>query len=179
VLLAGLQAPRAQWQGLAAAPAFPPVGLLDLVDEFVLGHLRPAGDVEATGKFDEVLLARVGVDALGGVALGLRASALGPLVGRAAPALPLPVVAHLLVTVLEGAVGDAVRPFTLAVFLGGSVVRLGERALGVVLGTLQSARQFTFLGLAVAGPAQGVGLRAPQGVDERGQQLARRQGGRW
>src|SRR6185436_3410208 len=134
-----------QYAPSAPAPSGPTIGLLNCLDQLVLGHRRAAGNVQPTGHLGEVLLTGVGVDALGGVALGVRPAALGPVVGRPRLVLLLPVVADLLVAVLECAVGDPVRPLALAILLLRGVVGLGERALGLVVGLLQGAGQFAVL----------------------------------
>src|SRR4051794_28400698 len=76
------------------------------------------------------------------------ASALLPGPGRprvrgalAAFLLALPVVADLLVRVLERAVGDSVCPLALAVLFDGGVVRLGPCALGLLGGALEGRWQ--------------------------------------
>ena len=58
---------------VSASAGLPAVGLHDRVDQFVLGHRRPARDVQAPGDVHQVLLGRVRVDALGGLAPGVRA----------------------------------------------------------------------------------------------------------
>src|SRR4051795_1910172 len=116
------------------------VRLLDGVDEFLLLHLRAAGDRQPLGDVEQVLLLRVGVDA----ALGLlvRVPATGGLsVRRALLALLLPVVAHLLEAVLHRRPADLVGPALVAVLAGGGVVRLGEGALRLGRRALERAGQ--------------------------------------
>src|SRR5690606_13248144 len=155
----------------AAARRLAAVGLLDRRHQLALVHRRPAPDVEPAGHLHQMLLGRVGVDALGGSAPGVRSTALRAAIRRTLLRLGLPVVAHLLETVLEGAVGDPVGPLPLAVLLDGRVVRLGESALRLGIGLLQRAGQLALLGAAALGGLRHRVLapsRQPQGSIEKG-----------
>src|SRR5438045_2803081 len=94
-----------------------------------------------------MLLGGVRVDTAGRWARRVTAS-LGLLVRwpLGALVLGLPVVADLLVGVLEGAVRDAVRPLAFPVLLDGRVVGLGERSLGLRVRPLDRAGQLALLG---------------------------------
>src|SRR3954467_9390308 len=119
-------AARSAWAGYCRAfGRRPVVRLLDRVDQLVLVHLRAALDVEPTGEVLQVLLARVRVDAPGRRQVAAAVTAGRLLVGRTVLGLGLPVVAHLLVGVLERGERGAVRALALAVAVDGGVVRLG------------------------------------------------------
>ena len=125
-----------------------------------LGHPGPPLDAEPAGRLVEVLLARVGVDAAGG-RRGRVAGAvlLGAGVGRSVLVLGLPVVAHLLVGVLQGGERRLVRASLVVVLRHRRVERLRERLLRLAARALQSARRLVLLGLAALG-----GLRHPSSL---------------
>src|SRR6266545_1834617 len=107
------------------------VGLLDRLDQLLLGHARAAADVEPLGDVHQVLLGGVGVDPAGRLATppGGRAAAGRLRIARALLALFLPLVADLLERVLERGERGAVRPLALAVLLDRRVVRLAPGLL--------------------------------------------------
>src|SRR5690606_23934728 len=98
----------------------------------------------------QVLLGGVRVNTARRLAAGA-APALGLLVGRAGLLLRLPAVADLLVCVLQRRVRHTMGTLTLAVLLGGGVVRLGERPLSLLARLLDGLRQFALLRLATLG----------------------------
>src|SRR5688572_5354338 len=117
------------------------VRLLDGVDELVLLHRRAPGDVELLRHVQQVLLRGVRVDTTRGGAVGLAAGAGSLLVRRTLAALRLPVVAHLLVGVLERGERDTTGAAALvAVGLHRRVVGLHPRALGLVIRARHGAR---------------------------------------
>src|SRR3954468_379974 len=119
------------------------VGLLERLDQLVLAHPRPAGDVELPGHLVEVTLAGVGVHATGGLAALARTGS-GPrglVVGRALLVLGLPMVADLLERVLQRRERRAVSPFPLAVLVHGRVVCRHPRVLRLLRRALQGGRQ--------------------------------------
>ena len=93
--------------------------------------------------------AGVGVHAPSGRPMRVKA-ALRLSVGGTILLLGLPAVAHLLVSVLEGRVGNPVGPLLVPVLLSGGVVGLGVGTLGLGIGFLQGTGQFIRLGLASA-----------------------------
>src|SRR6478609_11965212 len=105
--------PRRVERRLPVAAAGSAVGLLDRVDQLGLGHGGPPGYVQPPREVHQMRLRRIGVDAFCRGPLGVRATAARSGVRRPPLRLGLPVVAHLLETVLQGAVGDAVGAFAL------------------------------------------------------------------
>src|SRR5690606_39583710 len=126
------------------------VRALDRLDELVLRHRRPSVHVEPARDVEHVHLRLVRVDAARGVRRGLETALLGALVRRPGLVLRLPVVADLLVRVLERRERHAPRTRLRAVLLHRRVVRLGERALRLVVGALQRARDLGLPRVAVA-----------------------------
>src|SRR4051794_22572130 len=84
----------------------PVVGLSDGLHELVLRHRGAAGDVQLPRNLLQVLLGGSGIDATRGVGLAAPPTG-GPVVRGTVGLLGLPVVAHLLVGVLQGRVGHA------------------------------------------------------------------------
>src|SRR4051812_19257599 len=112
------------------------VRLLDLVDQFVLVHAGAARDVQSLGHIEQVRLRRVRVHTLLGLRGGV-ASAGSLAVRRSVLVFALPVVADLLVLVLECGECGAVCALALAVLLDRRVVRLGPERLSVLLRALE------------------------------------------
>src|SRR4051794_30497504 len=132
------------WPSGSTRPGrLPPVRLLDGLDQFALVHRAAAPDLEAAGQLHQVALGGVGVDALGGVPAPSRPSALARRLSirRTLVSLGLPVVADLLVAVLEGGERRAMGPLALAVSLHRAVVRLLPDGLGVAVRALQRGGQ--------------------------------------
>ncbi len=125
-------------------PRLPVAGLAQGVDKFVFVHRGAPPHAEPARLVEKLILTRIRIDATSGVAAGstpgLRVDAtLRPLVRRTRGVLGLPVVADLLVGVLQRRERRAVRPLTLAVGLHCGVVRLRPRPLRLVRRALQRA----------------------------------------
>lgn len=113
----------------------PVVGLGDGLGQLLLGHRRPALDLELGRPVHELALGvAFDVDAAGGgAALAPAGVGIGgPVIGGAGGVLGLPVVPNLLVGVLEGAEGGAVGPLTLPVAVDRAVVDFAPGSLGLV-----------------------------------------------
>src|SRR4029079_17494353 len=149
--------------------ALPVVGLGDRLDQLVLAHPGPSAHVEPPGDVHQVRLGRVRVHPTGGrpgPPRGRRRA--GRLrVGGTLALLGLPVVADLLVRVLEGGERGAVRPLALPVRLHGRVVRLRPGLLRLLRRAAQGGRQFLLGGHSSSPPirwytrgkAEGTGRR--------------------
>jgi NNP family nitrate/nitrite transporter-like MFS transporter len=147
----GRAAPR-RCDGRASGPRFrrgPVVRLLEGLDELRLGHPRAALHLESGRQLVEVLLRGIGVHAPGRRRRGsLRPVLLSAGIGRAVLLLGFPVVADLLVGVLQRRERGLVRPLFVAVLRHRRVVGLREGLLGLASGPLERARQLGLLGLA-------------------------------
>src|SRR5690606_8381967 len=137
------------------------VRLLDGVDQLALLHRRASADVELARDVHEVRLRGVRIDPARGVAVRPAPGLGGLLVGRALAALRLPVVAHLLVGVLERGERDPAGAATVvAVGLDRRVVAVHPGAPGLGVRALDGARH-RVLARHVTPPLDGAGAGCP------------------